>query len=167
MGYTKGGIGNNGQGIGVPITPEIKSPRKGIGYDIVVSSIPTPRLSTTKEVFFVAGGFQTGFPEEKPIVDCVEHIDELHVTHMPEFEHVITYDIVVDMLGFSTPVSEPKPKPTSSNQIAQKYMPYNIYHHKNRRNGNHTFKYLQKRHERQNCGPLLTTRIDCGWIDGW
>jgi hypothetical protein len=72
MGYTRGGLGKNGQGIVVPITPEMKSPRIGLGYDVFVASLPTPGLATTREVLFVAGGVQTGFLEEKPIVDCVE-----------------------------------------------------------------------------------------------
>jgi hypothetical protein len=44
----------------------------GLGYDVVVASLPTPKLVTKKEVLFVVGGFQTGFLEEQPIVDCVE-----------------------------------------------------------------------------------------------
>jgi hypothetical protein len=83
MGYIGGGLGKNGQGIVVPITPEMKSPRIGLGYDNVVSSLPTPGLSATKEVLFVAGGVQTNFPEEKSIVDCAKLIDEMVVPNMP------------------------------------------------------------------------------------
>jgi hypothetical protein len=54
---------------------------------------------------------QTGLPKEQPIVECVEHIDDLFVPHMAEFEH--TNDIVVDMSS-STLVSKLDPKPTSS-----------------------------------------------------
>ena len=46
--------------------------KKGLGYDVVVSSLPTPSLATTKEVIFVSGGVQTGFLEEQPTIDCVE-----------------------------------------------------------------------------------------------
>jgi hypothetical protein len=46
--------------------------KTGIIYDVVVSSLPTPSLATTKEVLFVAGGVWTRFLEEKPNVDCVE-----------------------------------------------------------------------------------------------
>jgi predicted RNase H-like nuclease (RuvC/YqgF family) len=60
-------------------SPFIKT---GLGYDVVVSSLPTPGLATTREVLFVAGGVQTSFPEEKPTVDCAKQIDELHVPHM-------------------------------------------------------------------------------------
>jgi hypothetical protein len=86
---------------------------------------------------------------------------------MPKFEHVVTYDIVVDMPGFSTHVSELDPEPTSSDQPTQKKTPYHHPHNKNRWNVNDSFKFLQKRHERQNCGLVLTTKIDCCWIDGW
>jgi hypothetical protein len=44
----------------------------GLGYDVVVSSLPTPSLATTKEVIFIAGGVQAGFIREQTIVDCVE-----------------------------------------------------------------------------------------------
>jgi hypothetical protein len=50
MGYSVGGLGNTGHGIIVPITLEMKSPRIGIGYVVVVSSLPTPGLGTTREV---------------------------------------------------------------------------------------------------------------------
>jgi predicted RNase H-like nuclease (RuvC/YqgF family) len=61
-------------------SPFIKT---GLGYDVVVASLPTPSLATTKEVLFVAGGVQTGFLEEQPTIDCVEQIDEFHIPHMP------------------------------------------------------------------------------------
>jgi hypothetical protein len=83
MGYIRAGLGNNGQGIVVPITPEMKSPRMGLGYDIFVASLPTHGLATTMEVLFCAGGIQTGFLKEQPIVYGVEHIDELPIPHMP------------------------------------------------------------------------------------
>jgi hypothetical protein len=62
MGYTGGGLGKNGQGIVSPIMPEMMTPRTGLGYDVVVSSLPTPTLAANKEVLFVAGGVQTDFP---------------------------------------------------------------------------------------------------------
>jgi hypothetical protein len=83
MGYTGGGLGKNGQGIAITITPEMKSPRTSLGYDVVVSSLPLPGLATPRQVLFVAGGFQTGLQEEKPTTDCVEHIYELVVPNMP------------------------------------------------------------------------------------
>jgi hypothetical protein len=89
--------------------------KTGLGYDVVVASLHTPGLATTREILFVAGGVQTSFPEEKPIVDCVENIDELPIPHMPKFEHVVTNDIVVDM-SIYTPISEPKPKNTYSDK---------------------------------------------------
>jgi hypothetical protein len=87
--------------------------------------------------------------EEKPIIDCVEQIDEFYVPHMPEFENIVADDIVVDMSGFSTPVSEPKPEPTSFDKPTHKCVPYRHPRHTHRRNGNHAFKTLQKRRERQ------------------
>jgi hypothetical protein len=57
--------------------------KTGLGYNVFFSSLSTPVLSITKEVLFVAGGIQTGFIEEQPIVDCIKYIDELHVPHMP------------------------------------------------------------------------------------
>jgi hypothetical protein len=83
MGYTGGGLGKNGQGIVSPIMPEMKSPRIGLGYDVVVSSLPTPSLAATKEVLFVAGGVQTDFPKEKSTVNCVEPL-MMVVPNMPE-----------------------------------------------------------------------------------
>jgi hypothetical protein len=72
MGYIRGVLGKNGHGIIVTITPKTKSPRTSIGYDVVVSSLPTPSLSTTREVLFFASGVQTILREEKPTIDCVE-----------------------------------------------------------------------------------------------
>jgi hypothetical protein len=43
-------------------SPFIKT---GLGYDVVVASLPTPGLATTREVLFVAGGVQIGFPERE------------------------------------------------------------------------------------------------------
>jgi hypothetical protein len=126
-------------------SPFIKT---GLGYDVVVASLPTLGLATTREVLFVASGVQTGLPEEKPTVDCAKQIDELFVPHMAEFEY--TDDIVVNM-SCSTPVSEPNPEPTSSDQPTQKIVPYHHPHYKNQRNGNHAFRSLQKRRERHNC----------------
>jgi hypothetical protein len=100
--------------------------------------------------------------EEKPSVDCIEQIDDLYVPHMPKFEHVVIVDIVVYILGYSSLVSEPEPKPTFYDQPTQKYMPYHHPHHKSQRNDNHAFRYLQKTHEIHSCGPVSTTRIDYG-----
>jgi hypothetical protein len=61
-------------------SPFIKT---GLGYDVVVASLPTPSLATTKEVLFVVGGVQTSFLEEQPIVDCSKHIDDFLIPHMP------------------------------------------------------------------------------------
>jgi hypothetical protein len=47
-----------------------KSIETGFGYDVIVASLPTPSLSTTKKVVIVAGGVQIGLPEEQSIVDC-------------------------------------------------------------------------------------------------
>jgi hypothetical protein len=47
---------------------------------------------------------------------------------MEKFEH--TDDIVADMLGCSTFVSEREPDPTSFDKLVQKYMPYHHPHHK-------------------------------------
>jgi hypothetical protein len=56
--------------------------KNGLGYDVDVSSLPTPSLATTREVLFVVGGVQTDFPKDITI-DCVEQIDELHLSRMP------------------------------------------------------------------------------------
>jgi len=51
--------------------------------------------------------------EEQPTLDCVEKNDELVLPNMPKFENVIAKDIAIDVKECSTPISEPKPKPTS------------------------------------------------------
>jgi len=61
------------------------------------------------EFLFVVGGVWTSFLEEKPTIDC---------------------DKLIDELDFSTPISEPDPNPTSSNQPTQKFFPYHHPHHK-------------------------------------
>jgi hypothetical protein len=50
----------------------MNSPRRGIGYNAFIFSLPTPSLTITMEFVFVLGGVQIGFPKEKPIVDCDE-----------------------------------------------------------------------------------------------
>lgn len=47
----------------------MKTPITNLGYDVVVASLPTPRLAETKKVVFVAE-VQTEFLEEQPTVDC-------------------------------------------------------------------------------------------------
>jgi hypothetical protein len=56
MGYIGGRVGKNGQGIVVPITHEMKSPRIGLGHDNDVSSFPSHGLTTTMEFLIVASG---------------------------------------------------------------------------------------------------------------
>ena len=56
--------------------------KTSLRYDVVVSSLPTLGLATTKEVLFVACGAQTDFSEEKHIVDCYKQIDEFCIPHM-------------------------------------------------------------------------------------
>jgi hypothetical protein len=74
MCYNEGGIGNNGQGIVVPTTPKMKSPRTCLGYDASFSSLPTLCLATTMEVLFVVAGgvYSIGCLEELLIFDSVE-----------------------------------------------------------------------------------------------
>lgn len=95
----------------------MRSHRTRLGYDVVVPSLPTLDLPTTRKVLFVANAVQIGLLEEKPIVDCVEQSAKMIVPNMLEFENVVADDFVVDMLGCSTHVSEPKLElePASSN----------------------------------------------------
>jgi hypothetical protein len=109
-------LGKNGHSIVVPITPDMKSPRTGLGYDAVVPPCLHLDLLRPREVLFVVGGVQTFFLKEQPIVDCVEHIDELVIPNTPKFEYVVIDDIVADMPGCSTLVSELDPDPTSFDQ---------------------------------------------------
>jgi hypothetical protein len=162
MGYTRGGLGKNGQGIVSPIMPEMLPPRTGLGYDVVVSSFPTPSLATNREVLFIAGGVQTDFPVEQ---STIEPVDEMVVPDIPDSKNIVVDDIVVDIPGCSTLESTPDPEPISLDQPNITFVPYHHPHH--RKNGNHAFRSLQKRRERQNCGPCSTTRIDYGWIDEW
>jgi hypothetical protein len=54
----------------------------GLGYDAIVASLSTPKLSTTREVLFVVGGVQSSFPEEEPTIDSSKQISEFHIPHM-------------------------------------------------------------------------------------
>jgi hypothetical protein len=89
------------------------------------------------------------------------------VPNMPKDENIIFYDTTTDRPGCSTPESTSNPEPISLNHPTQKFVPYHHPFHINLRNGNHAFRYLHKRRKRQNHGPVLTTRIDYGWIDEW
>jgi hypothetical protein len=94
-----------------------------LGYDSTTTSLPTSILATAKEVLFVAGGVQIGFLEEQPIVDCVEHIDEMHSPHMLTFEHSIKDDIFVDITSFYNPINETNSDLTSFDQPKQNMCP--------------------------------------------
>lgn len=96
MGHTGGWLGKNGQGIIVPITPKMKSPRIGLGYN-VASSLHTP--SSAKNVLFVFRGIQTKFLEEWPTTNFVRKTNEMVVPNIPEFEKKIAYDIFYDVQG--------------------------------------------------------------------
>jgi hypothetical protein len=74
MGYTRGGLVNNGHDIVVPITPQMNSPRTCLGYYGVISSFPTTYLATTGEVLFVVGRVQIDLLEEKYTANCTELI---------------------------------------------------------------------------------------------
>jgi hypothetical protein len=161
MGYTIGGLGKNGQGIVSPLMPKIKSPRIGLVYDVVVASLPILSLATNKEVLFVTGGVQNNFIVEK----STKYIDEMVVPNMPEAVEIIVDDTVVDILGCYTPESTPNPNPIALDHPTQNLVCYRHPHDRNRRNDTHDLKSLQKRRERQNPGPISTTRLYCGWID--
>jgi hypothetical protein len=105
--------------INCQISPFIKT---DLRYDVVLASLPTHCLATTREVLFVASGAHTIFPEEVPTIGCSNYIDEFIVPHMENFEH--TNDIVIDMSGFYTPVIKHDPESTSSNHPTKKYVPY-------------------------------------------
>jgi hypothetical protein len=121
MGYTRGGLGKNGQGIVVPISPEIQTSRAGLGYDVVVVASPsTPGLVESRKVLFVAGEVQTELLEEKPTVDCPEQVNEVD---MPELENLLQMIVVSNVHG-CTHVSTPF-EPTK-----QKSVPYH-HPHKN------------------------------------
>ena len=82
------------------------------------------------------------------------------VPDIPNSKNIVVDDIVTDIQGCSTPKSTPEPEPISLDHPSQPYVPYRHSHH--RKNDDHPFRSLQKRHERQNCGLVLTTKIDCG-----
>lgn len=58
MGYIGGGLGKNGQGIVVPIAPEVKASRAGLGYDVAAPSSSLASLVESRNVVFVTGGIQ-------------------------------------------------------------------------------------------------------------
>jgi hypothetical protein len=91
----------------------MKSPTTDIGYDVLTSSFPTPTLVASKEVLFVVGGVETGFPEEKPIVTSIEYIDEMDIPNMPEYENIVFDGIVVDIPVCSNPDITPNLDPIS------------------------------------------------------
>lgn len=148
-----------------PISPEMKTSRAGFGYVITTTtSLPLPTLVEPNKYLFVVGGIQT---EEQHPINCVEHIDEMGI---PELETIVVDDIVVDVQGDST--SDPIPfVPTK-----QKYKPYHKPH-KNKSSfpmnpnswtsGIHVFRYLQKRRETLNHGPMLPIKVYCGSSDEW
>jgi hypothetical protein len=109
---------------------------------------------------FVAGGVQTDFPIEK----SPEHIDEMVVPKIPYYENIIVDYVVVCILVCSPLDITLHPESISLDHPTQTYIPYHHLHH--RRHG-YDFRYLQKRCERQNRRPILTTKIDYGWIDEW
>jgi hypothetical protein len=55
--------------------------KNGLGYDVIVASLPTPGLATTREILFVAGGVHTSFLEEQPIIDCVNKLMSCYSSH--------------------------------------------------------------------------------------
>jgi len=70
--------------------------------------------------------------------------------NIQKFENIIGNDIVVDMSGCSTPVSELDLEPTSFDYPTQNYIHCHHHHHANQWNGNYAFISLQNRHEIQN-----------------
>jgi hypothetical protein len=120
MAYIEGGIGKNGKGIVAPIVIDMITPRTGLGYVVVVTSLTTPALTTNKEVLFIASGVQIDFPEEK----STEPIDEVDVPNMPKYHIVVVDDIVVDIHSCSTLESIVEPKPISLDQATHNSVPY-------------------------------------------
>jgi hypothetical protein len=66
-------------------------PRIGLGYDVVVASIPTPILSTTREFLFVVGGVQTDFPAKQ----SPKPIDEMVAPNMLEAKNIIVMTMLL------------------------------------------------------------------------
>lgn len=84
IGYTIGGLGNNGKGIAVPISHEMKTTRTCLGYVVsTVASLPTPNLTKPRKLLLVASGIQT---EEQSIVNYVEQTNEVA---MPKLEPIV------------------------------------------------------------------------------
>jgi len=99
MGYTRGGLGENGCVIIVPISIEVYTLRLCIGYIVVIiTSLPIPSLSKPKEVIFVASGIQN---EEQPPTDH----DEINYELVFLLVETIVDDFV-DILGSSILISE-------------------------------------------------------------
>jgi len=136
MGYTKKRFGRKGQGIVSTIVPAMLTPRTCLGYDVIVSSLPTPTLAVNKEVLFVVGGFQTDLLAEQ----SSEPIDEMVVPNMPYSKNIASDDVVVDISGCSTPQNTLDPEIISLDQPTHIFMPY--HHPLHHRHGNHAFKYL-------------------------
>ena len=64
------------------------------------------------------------------------------VPNMQEANDIIFDDIVDDILGCSTPESTPNLEPISLDQPTPNSMPYHHHFHRNRRNGNNSFRSL-------------------------
>ena len=57
MGYNRGRLGKNEQGIVVPIAPGMQTSRVGLGYVVsTVDPLPTLGLAKPRTILFVAGG---------------------------------------------------------------------------------------------------------------
>jgi len=74
MGYIKGILGKNGHPNYVPIVSKVKTSKSCLGYFVVAPSLPTYDLlkyvKVYEKVYFVVGGVQITFIEEKPPADC-------------------------------------------------------------------------------------------------
>lgn len=94
------------RGTPVPLTPEMKSPRAGLGYN-VVAFLYTSDYASPRKVLFVAKGLKN----DQPFVSSVTKTTNLVVLDEPKIQNVVAYTITNDVQDCSTSVSQPKTEP--------------------------------------------------------